>query len=72
MWPTISNILYTSLALHPSSLSASRRGMSAGNRGVGKQCCSNTGSRYRWRGMEASWWVVLCAELWSIPQGVKA
>jgi hypothetical protein len=72
MWPTISNILYTSLALHPSSLTASRRGMSAGNRSVGEQCCRTTGSRYRRRRMEASWWVVLSPELWSIPQGVNA
>jgi hypothetical protein len=72
MWPTISNILYTSLALHPSSRTARRRAMSAGTRGVGSQCCSTTGSRYRSRRMEASSWVVLSPELWSIPQGVNA
>ena len=71
MWPTISNILYTSLALHPSSLTA-RRAMSAGTRSVGSQCGSITGSRYRSRRMEASSWVVLSPELWSIPQGVTA
>jgi hypothetical protein len=72
MWPTISNILYTSLALHPSSLTARRRGMSADIQGVGEQCCSTTGARYRRRRMEASSWVVLSPELWSIPQGVNA
>jgi hypothetical protein len=57
-----SNIFRTSLAFHPSSLTARRR-MRVGDRGVGSEWCTTTGSCYGTRDMEAphvSWSVLTC------------
>lgn len=59
MRPTTSNIFHTSLAVHPSSLTARRRNMRVGNRRVASRWCSTTGFRYGTTGMEASSWVVV-------------
>ena len=66
MQPTNSNIFHTSLAVHPSSLTA-RRSMRVGNRGVASQWCTTIASRYGTIGMEAFLWLVVSPELWRIP-----
>jgi hypothetical protein len=57
-----SNIFHTSLAVHPSSLTARRR-MHLGNRVVGSPWYCTTESCYGTRGMEASSWVVVSPAL---------
>jgi hypothetical protein len=66
MQPTSSNIFHTSLAFHPSSLTA-RTSTRAGNKGVGKQWYFATGFRYGTIGMEASSWGVVSPESYRIP-----
>jgi hypothetical protein len=53
MRPSSSNIFHTSLAFHPSSLTARRR-MCVGTSGVGGQWSNTTGSRYEMRSMDSS------------------
>jgi hypothetical protein len=57
MQPTTSNILFTSLAVLLSSLTA-RTSMRVGGRRVANQWCTIS-SRYRIRDMGASSWVVV-------------
>jgi hypothetical protein len=72
MRPTTSNIFHTSLAFHPSTLTAGRSSMRVDTRGVGSQWCSTTGSRYGTRGIESSSWVVGSPALWRVPYGGNA
>ena len=62
MRPTNGNIFHTSLAFLLSSLTA-RTSMRVGNRGVGSQWCSTTGSRYGAGGFHVSSWVTISAAL---------
>ena len=69
MRPNTSNIFNTSLAVHPSTLTARRSSISVGTRDVGGQRCSTTGSRNGTRGMESSSWILVGPEVRRIPQG---
>jgi hypothetical protein len=66
-----SNLFHTSLAFHPSSLTArtSKRGS---NRRVASQWCTTTGSRYGIRGMDSSSWGVVSIALRRITLGGNA
>ena len=67
MRPTTNNIFHTSLAVHPSSLTARRGSVRVGNRRVASQWCTTIASRYGTIGMEAFLWLVVSPELWRIP-----
>ena len=68
---TTRNIFHTSLAVHPSSLSA-RSCIRAGGGEVRDQGCSTTGSHYGTGGMGASSRVVDFPVLWRVPYGGNA
>jgi hypothetical protein len=71
MRPSSSNSFHTSLAVHPSALTA-RRSMRAGTRAVGSKWCTVIASWHVIRGMEASSWVVVSPESCRVSQGGNA